>query len=129
MGFSTQAASTHSICLYSSSPKSAIAFAFLSQGFQTTAAADNYDYEQYMQLCFAMPCQYIETCNDLYSLGTKILQLESLSSELDMASNIKHNLSFFFFFFNCVTNDDPFPPMNGLLFAETLTRGQHKKNI
>lgn len=35
--FSIAAASTHSMCLYSSSPKSAIALDFLSHGFQTTA--------------------------------------------------------------------------------------------
>lgn len=36
-GFSITAAPTHSMHLYSSSPKSGIAFAFLSHGFQTTA--------------------------------------------------------------------------------------------
>ena len=34
--FSTAAPSTHSICLYSSSPKSTMDLDFLSQGFQTT---------------------------------------------------------------------------------------------
>lgn len=36
MALSTAAASTHSICLYSSSPKSAIVLDFFSQGFHTT---------------------------------------------------------------------------------------------
>ena len=37
IGFSIAAPSTHSICLYSSSPKSTKALAFLSHGFHTTA--------------------------------------------------------------------------------------------
>lgn len=36
IGFSIAAPSTHTICLYSSSPKSIIALDFFSHGFQTT---------------------------------------------------------------------------------------------
>lgn len=67
IGFSIAAASTQSICLYSSSPKSTIAFAFFSHGFHTTVQKSTL---QFFELEISLVILYL-IMEDLYEDATQ----------------------------------------------------------